>query len=392
MKNGKLEGALLALVTSVGFLSAILLATLLFSSLADAQAATPSEAVALEQQGKLAEATEVWGAVVAKNPRDAGAFASLGIDLSRQHKYPEAASAYKKAIALNSKLPGVRLNLGLAEFKQGHFDAAIPPLTAVSKDEPTNMQASTLLGLSYYGAGRFADAVEHLQLAAKSDTSNAELHQVLAQSCLWAKQYSCALDEFRQILQLDPNSPAVHVLTGQALDGLGKSSEAIAEFQAAAKVAPKEPNVHFGLGFLYWKSHQYDEAKHEFENELAVDSSHAQALAYLGDIEMKRDNPEAALSFFAKATALKGDVRIAYLDMGTILTQQKRYNEAVVALQQAVKLDPAQPDAHYRLARVYQQMGKADESRREFAQVGELQEKADDLVRKMSASPPPLHQ
>jgi tetratricopeptide (TPR) repeat protein len=182
------------------------------------------------------------------------------------------------------------------------------------------------------------------------------------------------------------------VLTGQALDGLGKTSDAIAEFQAAAKVAPKEPNIHFGLGFLYWKSHQYDEAKREFENELAIDSSHAQVLAYLGDIEMKRNNPEAALSFLGRATKLKDDIRIAYLDMGTILAQEKRYDEAVVALQRAVKLDPAQPDAHYRLARVYQDMGKAAESQREFAKVRELHEKADDLVRKMSASPPPLHQ
>ena len=106
---------------------------------------------------------------------------------------------------------------------------------------------------------------------------------------------------------------------------------------------------------------------------------------------MKKENPEAALSFFAKATAAKGDVRIAYLDMGTIYTRQKRYGEAIVALQRAAKLDPSQPDAHYRLARVYQQMGKAAESQRELALVGELQEKADDLVRKMSASPPPLH-
>jgi tetratricopeptide (TPR) repeat protein len=121
---------------------------------------------------------------------------------------------------------------------------------------------------------------------------------------------------------------------------------------------------------------------------LSVDSSHAQALAYLGDIEMKQNHPEEALALLGKATRLQDDIRIAYLDLGTILTQQKRYDEAVAALQHAVKLDPAQPDAHYRLAHVYQDMGKTAESQREFAQVRELHEKADDLVRKMAASPP----
>jgi tetratricopeptide (TPR) repeat protein len=378
MKNWKLQLAAVAVV---------------LSGSARGQASSPAQAIALEQQGKLAEAAQVWRAVTERNPKDAAAFASLGVVLSKEQKYPEAASAYKKAIALNSKLPGVQLNLGLAEFKQGHFEAAIPPLTAASNVEPKNMQARTLLGLSCYGAKRYAEAIEHLKIAARSDPGNTELHQVLAQSCLSAKQYSCALDEFRKILEQNPDSSAAHVLTGEALDGLGKTPDAIAEFQAAAKVAPREATIHFGLGYLYWKSHQYDEAKREFENELSVDSSHAQALAYLGDIEMKRNNPEAALSLLTKATKLKDDIRIAYLDTGTILAQQKRYDEAVAAFQQAVKLDPAQPDAHYRLAHVYHAMGKAEESQNEFAKVRELHEKADEpLASKMAATPPPLPQ
>ena len=49
--------------------------------------------MSLEQQGKLAEAVRVWQAVTERNPRDAGAWASLGVDYSREQKYPEAAAA-----------------------------------------------------------------------------------------------------------------------------------------------------------------------------------------------------------------------------------------------------------------------------------------------------------
>ncbi len=93
-----------------------------------AQATTAADAIALEQQGKLAEAAKAWRAVTAGNPRDAAAFASLGVVLSRLQNYPEAASAYRRALALNPKLPGVELNLGLAEFKQGHFRRGLPQL------------------------------------------------------------------------------------------------------------------------------------------------------------------------------------------------------------------------------------------------------------------------
>jgi tetratricopeptide (TPR) repeat protein len=95
------------------------------------------------------------------------------------------------------------------------------------------------------------------------------------------------------------------MLTGQALDGLGQTSDAIVEFKAAAQSAPREPNVHFGLGYLYWKSRQYANASREFQTELASDPNHAQSLAYLGDIEMKRENTDSAISLLRKSIALR---------------------------------------------------------------------------------------
>jgi len=80
--------------------------------------------------------------------------------------------------------------------------------------------------------------------------------------------------------------------------------------------------VHFSLGYLHWKLRQYDDAKRYFESELSVDPDHAQALTYLGDIEMKRNNPEQALALLSKAVHLRNDIRIAYVDLGSVLAQQ----------------------------------------------------------------------
>jgi tetratricopeptide (TPR) repeat protein len=76
------------------------------------------------------------------------------------------------------------------------------------------------------------------------------------------------------------------------------------------------------------------------------------------------------------------------VDIGAILSDQKKYPEARAALLRAEKLDPTQPDAHYRLARLYRAMGNFAAAQREFAKVSELQEKAEDMVPKMSGSPP----
>jgi tetratricopeptide (TPR) repeat protein len=360
---------------------------------AAAQTAGPSAATNFEQQGKYAEAAEVWRYLTTQNPRDAAAFASLGVDLSRLAKYSEAAVAYRTALALDPSLPGIPLNLGLAEFKQGHFPAAIPLLKAARTQLASSAQARPLLAMSYYGAGRFADAIRDLEPLVRSDPENGELRQVLAQSCLQAKNYSCAEKQFRKLLEQNPNSVAAHMLTGEALDGLRRTPEAIAEFQAAANASPSEPNVHFGLGYLYWESHQYDEAKKEFELELAVDANHSQALGYLGDIELKRGNLDGALSLLRKATIMKDDLQFAYVDLGATLMEQKQYRDAIIALKRAEQLNPSQPDAHYRLARVYRAMGNTADAQKEFSLVRELHRKANEpLASKISDAPPPLPQ
>jgi tetratricopeptide (TPR) repeat protein len=182
------------------------------------------------------------------------------------------------------------------------------------------------------------------------------------------------------------------MLMGEALDGLERSADAIAEFQAAVKAAPQEPGVHFGLGYLYWKASQYDEAKAEFETELDIDPGNPQALAYLGDVELKLNDPEKALVLLKKAVDARDDIRIAYADIGSIYVQQKKYGEALEAYQRAVKLDPEQPDMHFRLGNLYRQIGNTATSEEEFAKSRALHKKADDaLLKKLSDAPPALH-
>ena len=256
---------------------------------------------------------------------------------------------------------------------------------------PSSAQARTLLGISSYGAQQYSEAIKYLEPAAQADPGNMELHQLLAQSCLQAKNYSCATEQFRLLLNQNSDSGPAHILLGEALDGLGRTQEAISEFEAAAKISPNEPDVYFSLGYLHWKSQQYDEARQEFDRELKLDPNHAQALAYLGDIEWKDNHPDDAVRLLQRAVKANKDLRIAYVDLGTIYLQQKSYKDAQVALQKAIALEPNQPDAHYQLGRLYQATGKAAEAKKELQKVRELHEKADSLVGKIPASPPSLN-
>jgi len=89
-----------------------------------------------------------------------------------------------------------------------------------------------------------------------------------------------------------------------------------------------------------------------------------------------------------KSIQQKKDLRIAYLDLGAVRMQQKQFPAALKALQRAVELDSTQPDAHYRLGRVYQALGNAAEAQREFSKTRALHQKADAAVVLTKPTPP----
>jgi tetratricopeptide (TPR) repeat protein len=58
-----------------------------------------------------------------------------------------------------------------------------------------------------------------------------------------------------------------------------------------------------------------------------------------------------------------------------ICIESRRYEAAIAEFHEAIKIDPAGFDAHYRLARLYRELGRAADAEAEFATVQKLHEK-----------------
>ena len=342
-----------------------------------AQSVEMKQALEYESQHDYAQAEAAFNAITVVTPGDAQAWAHLGLDRALQGRYAEAVPAYRRALKLSPKFPGLQIDLGLALFKQAKFREAVPALLAASAESPHDDRPKLLLGMSYYGATEFSKAIPYLRLAVDSSPENLELRTTLAHSCLWAKEYACALEQYKAIVQQNPDSAEADMIAGEALDGQGNTTGAITQFRAAAKASPNLPNVHFGLGYLLWKLNQIDEAGHEFSLELAVDPNNEQALAYLGDVAIKKNDNDTARRYLQRAIEQNDAIRLAYLDMGILNAGARQNAEAEANFKRAIAMDPGDPEAHWRLGRLFQAMGDKTQADAELAKVKLLHQRKD---------------
>jgi tetratricopeptide (TPR) repeat protein len=346
-------------------------------------AADRQTAIALEQQGDNAKAEIAWRALLKVDPANAEAYAHLGFMEARQGHYTEAVPSYRKALALDPAMPSLRLNLGLSLFKSDALKEAIETLVPLLSSEPPSspdvQRLNVLIGMAYYGLGENAAAVPYLRAAAARDPQSLHLRLILAQSCMKSKQFQCVLDVYQEILVLNAQSAEADMLAGEALEELKDDPGAIQQFRAAVKANDKEPNVHFGLCYLLWKLKQYREAAHEFEAELANVPNHVQALAYLGDAEMRLQDPQA-IPHLLEAVRIEPGMKLAHLDLGILYSDAGRRDDALRELREAATLSPNDVDVHWRLGRLYQAAGMKDQAKAEFDKTRNLQKAADDAI------------
>ena len=90
-----------------------------------------------------------------------------------------------------------------------------------------------------------------------------------------------------------------------------------------------------------------------------------------------------------RPVALRHDLRLAYFDLGCVEVALKDNDAAIAAFKEAEKLDPSEPDAHYRLGRIYMALGEKEKADAEFLKTKTLHQKEQEsIIDKMSGPKP----
>jgi len=323
-------------------------------------------------------------------------------------RYAEAAAAYEKLLQLEPRSAEIHVKLGLVYFQQGKFTQAVPPLRQALKLKPTLPNADTLLAMSLSELGHYAEALPGLEKAFRRSTDSALKRMAglqLQRAYTGLQKDSKAVEVALELTRLYPEDPEVlyhtsrlyanfaylamrkladvapesiwkHQASGETFQSQGQYDLAIREYRAVLALDPNRPGIHFRLGrALLLRSQSPDsqaEALKEFEQELQLDPTNANAAYELAEIHRRAGRVDKAREFFETALKYYPDFEEAQVGLSRALITLGKPDLALPHLRKAISLNPRNEVSHYQLSQIYKALGNTAEQQKALAEFQRL--------------------
>jgi len=312
------------------------------------------------------------------------------------HRADEAISLYRKALKLDPSWLDGWWNLGSLTYDKDDYRECAAAFLKLTSLKPDSAPAWTMSGLCEYKLRDFPAALESLSNAERLGFDEphelsraARLH--LALVLIKTGYFEKAIVTLTNLTRFDHKAPEISVAAGIAglretwlpsevpesrralVFALGDAmsaameqdvKEALEKFEALVKEYPNEPNVRFRFGgFL---TMQYtDRGLEEIQTALQLDPNHVPALVGLTILYLKRDELPVAREYAQRAVQAGPLDFSTHLAYGKVLLAMDDPAKARAELEQATKLSPETPEAHFNLASAYTRLGRKPDAQRE---------------------------
>ena len=249
----------------------------------------------------------------------------------------EARPEYEKALQLDPKMSEAALNLGILLLNQDPAAAAASLQKAVDM-LPTQSRPRTLLGLAYEKSGDLKNATAAYEGALALDPKDTETSLHLGQLLIRQNRAAEAEARFRLVLESDPASPSALSGLAQTLEA-EKKPEAAAAYRDYLKTQPDDKAARQRLVHLLIASQEFDEALAEMEKAQKGGTPSLESLKLRADILIGQKKWDQAVAVLKQAVALAPQDAQLRGGLGRTYLQQRDFPSAEKELKAAVGLD-----------------------------------------------------
>jgi protein O-mannosyl-transferase len=211
--------------------------------------------------------------------------------------------------------------------------------SAAVERNPQDADLRANLGFAYWDSRKPDAAIREWKTALAQNPESIWALNNLGMAYVSQEKYADSIPLLRHAIELVPQFTDAHLNYAAALAGLGKSAEAESEFQAAVANSPLDWSVRNQFGEFLLKAGRAEEARTQFQASLNS-VANSQALDGLGDIAIQRGQTSIAEPYFRRATGLDSYDAHAHFRLAIIYGNSGRAAEAVREYNLALQTDP----------------------------------------------------
>jgi len=256
-------------------------------------------------------------------------------------------------------------------------EAAIDLIQQLSK-RPSSAEAAWLqfdLALVYLLAGSYEKAVEQahaytesLPQGASESPESAQAWSLIGIACAHLSQGERSVNALRQAATLAPGEEEHWLNLTRELMELNRYSEAISAVENGLAANPKSYALHLRLGAAHLSAGHYAEAESVFRDLVAAGDPLPTGYIGLAQVLLRTGRAEEAASELANAGQKLGPNFLISYFRGLAFDRAGKPLEAMMAFQEAVRLNSNSAEVHLSLGKTELALGRASDA------IAELQE------------------
>jgi tetratricopeptide (TPR) repeat protein len=306
-----------------------------------------TRALALHQQGQLADAERICHDILREQPHVFDAWYLLGVIASRTQRFDLAIARFAAAIALRPDHAAAFINRGAALASLGRIEDALESYAAAIALRPDSAEAHTNHAAALAELRRPAEALASCDRAIALRPDHAAAHYNRGNASRDLQRFDDALASYDTAIALQPGNAAAFNNRGAVLAVLGRFEEALASYDQAIELRPNAAETWNNRGAVLADLGRLDEALACYDRAIALRPDHVRAHKNRGSALGGLGRLEDALSASDRAIALRPDYAEAHADRAAALTNLGRIEEALLSCDRAIALQPDIAEARF---------------------------------------------
>ena len=281
--------------------------------------------------------------------------------------------------------------IALADFELERYQASIETLTALRSNGIFDSKCADLLGVSYSKLDRYQDAYNTMAENIRQNPSDSYAYFNLIALFVDTSEIDKAAQVASEAVAALPQNPDALSMRGSIELFENQTDEAYRDFEAAARISPQAPDPPFFMALVDYRQSRFDDARKVLRD--AIDRGITDSDLHYMEAEclLRIDSTKtpAILAELDQAIRINPNSVPARVLRGATLLEAGRPQDALIDLKLAQEHDPNPTrdtrNTTYLLGRAYAALGKKEEARTLFAQVGhEYSSNNTDTLNRMS--------